>query len=99
MDIGARYQKRENPSLSTKNQSNLSLDFNQVISLSMNGKIGERLTISSNYDTQSTFDFQNLLKLDFTPTEDDIIQKIELGNVSMPLKWIFDFWSTKFIWI
>ena len=85
MDIGARYQKRENPSLSSRNQSNINLDFNQSISLSMNGKIGERLTISSNYDTQSTFDFQNLLKLDYTPTEDDIIQKIELGNVSMPL--------------
>ena len=85
MDIGARYQKRDNPSLSTRNQSNISLDFNQAISLSLNGKIGERLTITSNYDTQSTFDFQNLLKLDYTPTEDDIIQKIELGNVSMPL--------------
>ena len=85
MDIGARYQKRDNPSLSTRNQSNISLDFNQAISLSMNGKIGERLTIASNYDTQSTFDFQNLLKLDYTPTEDDIIQKIELGNVNMPL--------------
>ena len=85
MDIGARYQKRENPSISSRNQSNINLDFNQSISLSMNGKIGERLTIASNYDTQSTFDFQNLLKLDYTPTEDDIIQKIELGNVSMPL--------------
>ena len=85
MDIGARYQKSDNPSLSSRNQSNISLDFNQTISLSMNGKIGERLTISSNYDTQSTFDFQNLLKLDYTPTEDDIIQKIELGNISMPL--------------
>ncbi|MBC8303246.1 MAG: cell surface protein SprA [Pelagibacterales bacterium] len=85
MDIGARYQKRDNPSLSSRNQSNISLDFNQAISLSMNGKIGERLTIASNYDTQSTFDFQNLLKLDYTPTEDDIIQKIELGNVNMPL--------------
>ena len=85
MDIGARYQKRDNPSLSTRNQSNVSLDFNQAISLSLNGKVGKRLTIASNYDTQSTFDFQNLLKLDYTPTEDDIIQKIELGNVSMPL--------------
>ena len=85
MDIGARYQKRDNPALSTRNQSNISLDFNQAISLSLNGKIGERLTITSNYDTQSTFDFQNLLKLDYTPTEDDIIQKIELGNVNMPL--------------
>ena len=85
MDIGARYQKSDNPSVPSRNQSNIGLDFNQNISLSMNGKIGERLTISSNYDTQSTFDFQNLLKLDYTPTEDDIIQKIELGNVSMPL--------------
>ena len=48
-------------------------------------KLEKDLSISSNYDTQSTFDFQNLLKLDYTPTEDDIIQKIELGNVSMPL--------------
>ena len=85
MDIGARYQKRDNPSLSTRNQSNVSLDFNQAISLSLNGKVGKRLTIASNYDTQSTFDFQNLLKLDYTPDEDDIIQKIELGNVSMPI--------------
>ena len=85
MDIGARYQKSDNPSIPSRNQSNIGLDFNQNINLSMNGKIGERLSISSNYDTQSTFDFQNLLKLDYTPTEDDIIQKIELGNVSMPL--------------
>ena len=85
MDIGARYQKSDNPSIPRRNQSNIGLDFNQNISLSMTGKIGERLSISSNYDTQSTFDFQNLLKLDYTPTEDDIIQKIEIGNVSMPL--------------
>ena len=85
MDIGARYQKRDNPSLSARNQSSLNLDFDQAISLSMKGKVGERLSIESNYDTQSTFDFQNLLKLEYTPTEDDIIQKIELGNVSMPL--------------
>ena len=41
-------------------------------------KLVKDLSISSNYDTQSTFDFQNLLKLDYTPTEDDIIQKIEI---------------------
>ena len=85
MDIGARFQKSDNPSIPSRNQSSIGLDFNQNINLSMNGKIGERLSISSNYDTQSTFDFQNLLKLDYTPSEDDIIQKIELGNVSMPL--------------
>ena len=85
IDIGARYLKRDNPSIPIRNQSNVNLDFNQAISLSLNGKIGEKLNVNANYDSQSTFDFQNLLKLDYTPDEDDIIQKIELGNVSMPI--------------
>ena len=34
---------------------------------------------------ESTFDFQNLVKLEYTPDEDDIVRKIEVGNVSMPL--------------
>ena len=85
IDIGARYLKRDNPSIPVRNQSNINLDFNQAISLSLNGKIGTKLNVNANYDSQSTFDFQNLLKLDYTPDEDDIIQKVELGNVSMPI--------------
>ena len=53
--------------------------------MSLMGKVGTRLNVNANYDTQSTFAFQNLIKLDYAPTEDDIIQKIEVGNVSMPL--------------
>lgn len=85
MDLGVIWQKNDNPSLSPRNRTNLSFDFDQRISLSMLGKIGERLQVTANYDTEATFDFQNLVKLDYTPTEDDIIQKIEVGNVSMPL--------------
>lgn len=85
MDLGVIWQKNDNPSLSPRNRTNLSFDFDQRISLSMLGKIGERLQVTANYDTEATFDFQNLVKLDYTPTEDDIIRKIEVGNVSMPL--------------
>ncbi len=85
MDLGVIWQKNDNPALSPRNRTNLSFDFDQRISLSMLGKIGERLQVTANYDTEATFDFQNLIKLDYTPTEDDIIQKIEVGNVSMPL--------------
>ncbi len=83
IDLGARYTKRENPSLPVKNRSNLSLDFDQKISMGLKGKIGTRLNLDLNYDTQSTFDFNNQIKLQYTPTEDDILQNIELGNVSM----------------
>ncbi|MFD0860991.1 cell surface protein SprA [Sungkyunkwania multivorans] len=85
MDLGIRYQKNDNPSLSPRNRSNISFDFDQRISLSLLGKVGERLRVTANYDTQSTFNFQNLIKLEYAPTEDDIIRKIEVGNVSMPI--------------
>ena len=85
MDLGVLFTKQDNPSFSPRNRSNFTFDFDQRISLSLLGKVGTRLQITTNYDTQSTFDFQNLFKLEYTPTEDDIIQKIEVGNVSMPL--------------
>src|SRR5690606_21797449 len=73
------------PQYSPRNRSNFSFDFDQRISLSLLAKVGTRLQVTANYDTESTFDFQNQIKLEYTPTEDDIIQKIEVGNVSMPL--------------
>nr|WP_242015572.1 cell surface protein SprA [Robertkochia marina] len=85
MDLGLRYQKNDNPALSPRNRSNFSFDFDQRISLSLLGKIGTRLNINAQYDTEATFDFQNLIKMEYTPTEDEILQKIEIGNVSMPI--------------
>ncbi|MDT0686284.1 cell surface protein SprA [Autumnicola psychrophila] len=85
MDLGLLYTKQDNPAFSPRNRSNLTFDFDQRISLSLMGQIGKRLGVIANYDTESTFDFQNQLKLEYTPTEDDIVRKIEVGNVNMPL--------------
>ena len=67
LDIGVRYQRTDNPSFSPRNRRNFGFDFDQRISLSLIGDIGERLQITANYDTESTFDFQNLVKLQFNP--------------------------------
>ncbi len=85
MDLGVLFSKQDNPSFSPKNRSNFTFDFDQRISLSLLGKVGTRLQVTANYDTQASYDFQDIIKLEYTPTEDDIIQKIEVGNVSMPL--------------
>ncbi|MBF4508576.1 cell surface protein SprA [Flavobacterium sp. JLP] len=85
MDLGVRYTKQDNPSFSPRNRSSLTFDFDQRISMSLMGKVGTRLAVNANYDTQSTFAFQNLFKLAYTPSEDDIVQNVEVGNVSMPL--------------
>ncbi|PWA10156.1 T9SS outer membrane translocon Sov/SprA [Flavobacterium laiguense] len=85
IDLGILYTKQDNPAFSTRNRSNTSFDFNQRISMSLMGKIGTRLQVNANFDTQSTFAFQNLFKLEYTPADDDIVRKIEVGNISMPL--------------
>ncbi len=85
VDLGVRHTKQDNPALSPKNRSTTNFDFDQRISMSLLGKVGTRLKVTANYDTESTFSFQNQIKLEYTPDEDDIIQKIEVGNVSLPL--------------
>ena len=85
IDLGLRHTKQDNPAFSPRNRKSTTFDFDQRISMSLMGKVGTRLQVTANYDTESTFAFQNLIKLEYTPTEDDIIQKIEVGNVSLPL--------------
>ncbi len=84
--LGGVYQKTENPQISVENQSNFTFDFDQQISAGLQAKVGKRLKVTANYDTQSTFDFQNVIKLEYTPSEDDILQKLDAGNINMPIK-------------
>ncbi|PIE48505.1 MAG: cell surface protein SprA, partial [Flavobacteriales bacterium] len=88
--MGLLYQKVDNPQLNETNRATTIFDFDQNIGASITAKVGERLKVAANYDTQSTFDFQNIVKLEFDPNakfdDDGIIKKIEVGNVSMPMR-------------
>lgn len=84
--LGFIYQNTENPQISEQNRSSFTFDFDQQINAGLVAKIGEKVKLTANYDTQTTFDFQNFLKLEYTPSEDDILQGIEIGNVTMPIK-------------
>ncbi|MDB4037348.1 cell surface protein SprA, partial [Polaribacter sp.] len=94
LKLGFIYQNTDNPQISEENRSNLTFDFDQQINASIRAKVGERLEVSANYDTQASFDFQNLVKIQFIPpalsdveyNEDGIIQGLEAGNISMPIK-------------
>ena len=86
LDFGGKFQKVENPSIPIRQQRNGGFNYDQQINLNINGKVGEKLKIAANFDNNNTFDFQNNLKLDYTGFEEEIIRKIEVGNVSMPVK-------------
>ena len=85
IDLGYRYQKNDNPNASPVNRKNNGFDFDQRISLSLLGKIGERLQITANYDTESTFDFQNLIKIQFNPPQLSEIKDIIPGKFGSTL--------------
>ena len=65
LDVGVRFTKQDNPSFSPRNRKTISFDFDQRISVGLQGKVGTRLNVNVNYDTQSTFAFQNLIKLEY----------------------------------
>ena len=85
LDLGVRFTKQDNPAFSPRNRQTTTFDFDQRISVGLQGKVGTRLGVNVNYDTQSSFAFQNLIKLEYGSDEDDILQKIEVGNVNFPL--------------
>ncbi len=79
------YNTVRNPALSLKQQKTGQFDFRQKIQLNVTGQVGDKLKVNMNYDTEATFEFENQMKLDYAGKEDDIIKKLELGNVSLPL--------------
>lgn len=85
LDFGGRFQRINNPSIPITQQKNGGFEFDQQISMNVVGKIGEKLKVTANFDNNNSFDFQNNLKVEFTGFEEDIIKKLEVGNVTMPV--------------
>jgi cell surface protein SprA len=77
--------KTLNPAIPQRQQKVTNFDFNMRIQLNLIGKIGDKLKITTSYNTEASFDWENQMKLEYTGYEDEIIKKIEAGNVSMPL--------------
>ncbi|MFZ5971057.1 MAG: cell surface protein SprA [Bacteroidota bacterium] len=85
LDFGGSWQKIENPQINLRQQRNGGFEFDQQINLSVVGKIGEKLNVVTNFDNNNSFDFQNNMKVEYTGFKEDILKKLELGNVSLPL--------------
>ncbi len=85
MTFGLNRQRVENPTLIEAAKKQGGFDFDMNINLNVIGKIGDKLKFVTNYNTQANFDFENQVKLDYTGKEDEILQKVEAGNVSLPL--------------
>ncbi|NJN41947.1 MAG: cell surface protein SprA [Flammeovirgaceae bacterium] len=85
LDFGGSWQKISNPSIPISQQRNGGFEFDQQINLSVVGKVGEKLAVTINFDNNNSFDFQNSMKVEYTGFKEDMLKKLEIGNVSLPL--------------
>ncbi|MEX2462824.1 MAG: cell surface protein SprA, partial [Balneolaceae bacterium] len=83
MNVGASIQQSEDPSLPPDQQTRIDPTFDQNLQLNIQGTIGDKLTIQTDWDTERAFDYQNRLSIDYQGYEDEIIKSIEMGNVTM----------------
>ncbi len=83
--LGVNSSRYDNPILPVRQRRITRFDFQQQINLDLVGQIGTKLKLGTSYNTQAAFSFDNISKLEYTGNEDQIVQKIELGNVAMDL--------------
>lgn len=85
LTLGVKINKIDNPTLPVDLRKTTSLDFDEKIQFNIGGSIGDLINLDWNYNTEATFDYENVLKLNYEGKEDDIVKKVEAGNISMPL--------------
>jgi cell surface protein SprA len=84
--FGIIHQNNKNPNLPVKQRRRTDFNFDENIQLNLSAKIGDKIEFNLNYNTEATFDWEGeKLKLKYEGKEDDILQLLEFGNITMPL--------------
>jgi len=84
--FGGNWQNIKNPTLVQRAQKYGIFNFDMQMNINLVATVGDKLKLNIAQNTKATFDYQNMQKLEYTGKEDEIIKKIEAGNISFPLK-------------
>lgn len=85
LKLGANFKNVENPSLPERNRHTKAIDFDEKININVTGKVGDKVNMSLNYNTDATVDWDSKnLKLRYEGKEDEIIKLVEAGNITFP---------------
>ncbi|MEN8116860.1 MAG: cell surface protein SprA [Bacteroidota bacterium] len=85
VSFGYQMNSTENPSIPERLRKVPTFDFDEKIQMNVTGQIGTKMNMRVNYNTEATFDYENKMNLEYTGDEDEILKRIEAGNVSLPL--------------
>jgi cell surface protein SprA len=81
--FGLRRVKSDQSTGTQQEQVRNEPNFKQDVRINVSGMIGDKLNILADWNTERTFEYENQLKIKYTGYDDEIIQSIEAGNVSL----------------
>ncbi len=61
------------------------LDMRQQLRVNLDGTIGRKIHVLLNHDSEATTDLSNRIQLRYDGDEDEVVQKIEMGNTELSL--------------
>ncbi|MDP8227900.1 MAG: hypothetical protein P9M15_00440, partial [Candidatus Electryoneaceae bacterium] len=86
VDGSMRVDKREELQQENINPTSYQFKVNQTQQFIIKGKVGEKITVEIDQNSERLFEFENNLKVIYQGYEDEIIQTIQAGNVDLSLR-------------
>lgn len=87
ISISGKLSQRDQSNQITSYQETKTTSFimDQEQNFTIEGRVGDRVSIKVDQDSQRDFNFENTLRIHYTGKEDEIIQRIEAGNITLSL--------------
>ncbi len=87
ISINGHIRRQNFSQIQSANNQNASTSFliDQTQRFTIEGKVGEKVRVRVDQDSERLFDFQNSIALTYTGDEDEIVQSIQAGNIDMRL--------------
>ncbi len=80
-----RREDRSKTTNTNNQQQSNTFQIEQKQAFKIEGKIGDRISIQVDQDSERDFDFENNMEIFYNGNEDEIIQRVEAGNISLSL--------------
>ena len=83
VQMGWRWDTQRLGTASVLGQTQSAPIFNQNIQVNVSGRIGDKFKMNVDWNTLNQFEFNNRFKVGYDGFDDDIIKKVEFGNVNL----------------
>ena len=71
--------------INKKQNKSWDLDIEQTQRFNIEGTIGDRVSIKAHQDSEADFSFENDLNISYKGKKNDILKKVEAGNIGLQL--------------